>query len=55
MHVKFEGKLIRLILFAPLVLCVILVMALIPDIGHGRSVGFHDMIRWFEEAFPYKH
>src|SRR3954451_15096840 len=38
MHVKFEGKLIRLILFSPLVLCVILILALIPGIGRGRSV-----------------
>ena len=52
MHLKFEGKLIYLILFAPLVLCVILVVALIPDIGHGRSVGFNDMIHWMDQAFP---
>src|SRR5687768_775869 len=52
MHLKFEGKLIYLILFAPLCLCVILVVALIPDIGHGRSVGFNDMIHWMDQAFP---
>ena len=52
MHLKFEGKLIYLILFAPLALCVILVVALIPDIGHGRSVGFNDMIHWMDQAFP---
>src|SRR5215212_8577565 len=55
MHLKFEGKLIYLILFAPLCLCVILVVALIPDIGHGRSVGFNDMIHWMDEAFPSAH
>jgi cytochrome c oxidase subunit IV len=55
MHLKFEGKLIWLILFAPLVLCVILVVALIPDIGHGRSVGFNDMIHWMDQAFPNTH
>jgi cytochrome c oxidase subunit 4 len=52
MHLKFEGKLIYLILFAPLALCVILVMALIPDVGYGRSVGFNDMIHWMEQVFP---
>jgi cytochrome c oxidase subunit IV len=55
MHLKFEGKLIYLILFAPLALCVILVVALIPDIGHGRSVGFNDMIHWMDQAFPNTH
>jgi cytochrome c oxidase subunit 4 len=32
MHLKFEGKLIYLIFISPLVLCVILVLALLPDI-----------------------
>lgn len=32
MHLKFEGKLIYFILFIPLSLCVILIVALIPDI-----------------------
>jgi cytochrome c oxidase subunit IV len=32
MHLKFEGKLIRFILYVPLVLTVILLCALIPDI-----------------------
>lgn len=32
MHLKFEGKLIYLILISPLVLCVILIVALLPDI-----------------------
>ena len=35
MHLKFEGKLIYFIFFVPLVLTVILICALIPDIGHG--------------------
>ena len=39
MHLKFEGKLIYLILFVPLALCVLLVVALIPDIiNHVGSV-----------------
>ena len=32
MHLKFEGKLIYLILIVPLLLCILLVVALIPDI-----------------------
>lgn len=35
MHLKFEGKLIYLILVVPLILCVILVCALIPDIAYA--------------------
>ena len=38
MHLKFEGKLIYLIVLAPLGLCVLLVVALLPDflpIGNG--------------------
>ena len=32
MHLKFEGKLIYLIFIVPLILCVLIVTALIPDI-----------------------
>ena len=35
MHLKFEGKLIYFIFFVPLVLTVILICALIPDVGRG--------------------
>jgi cytochrome c oxidase subunit 4 len=35
MHLKYEGKLIYLILIVPLILCVILCCALIPDIAHA--------------------
>lgn len=35
MHLKFEGKLIYLIMLVPLLLCVLLVVALIPDIVYG--------------------
>jgi len=35
MHLKFEGKLIYVILFVPLTLTVILICALIPDIANG--------------------
>jgi cytochrome c oxidase subunit IV len=44
MHLKFEGKLIYLIFVAPLVLCVILVVALLPDIirfGDGSMTLFN--------------
>jgi cytochrome c oxidase subunit 4 len=42
MHLKFEGKLIYLILIVPLLLCVLLVVALIPDIVYG--VPFNRMV-----------
>jgi cytochrome c oxidase subunit 4 len=35
MHLKFEGKLIYLILIVPLCLCVLLICALIPDIAYA--------------------
>jgi cytochrome c oxidase subunit 4 len=35
MHLKFEGKLIYLILIVPLLLCVLLIVALIPDIVYA--------------------
>jgi cytochrome c oxidase subunit 4 len=35
MHMKFEGKLIYTILIVPLILCVLLVVALIPDVLRG--------------------
>lgn len=35
MHLKFEGKLIYLILLLPIFLCIVLVVSLIPDIVHA--------------------
>lgn len=35
MHLKFEGKLIYLIMIVPLILCILLICALIPDVMHG--------------------
>lgn len=35
MHLKFEGKLIYLIFFVPLLFTIVLVTSLIPDIGRG--------------------
>jgi cytochrome c oxidase subunit 4 len=32
MHLKFEGKLVRMIFIIPLFLCVLMIVALIPDI-----------------------
>jgi cytochrome c oxidase subunit 4 len=32
MHLKFEGKLVRMIFFIPLLLCVLMIVALIPDV-----------------------
>jgi cytochrome c oxidase subunit IV len=43
MHLKFEGKLIYLILALPIFLCAVLVVALIPDIVH--TVQFVDLSR----------
>ena len=37
MHLKFEGKLIYLILFLPVFLCFVLVLALIPDVVHADT------------------
>ena len=36
MHLKFEGKLIYLILLLPVFLCIVLVIALIPDVVHAH-------------------
>ena len=47
MHLKFEGKLIYLIFIVPLLLCVLLICALIPDIlmtdpiNHPHSSSLH--------------
>ena len=35
MHLKFEGKLIYLILLVPVFLCIVLVISLIPDVVHA--------------------
>jgi cytochrome c oxidase subunit 4 len=48
MHLKFEGKLIYTIFFAPLMLAIIMAIALIPDIGMGRHTAFNDMVGFFE-------
>jgi cytochrome c oxidase subunit 4 len=48
MHLKFEGKLIYTIFFAPLTLAVVLTIALIPDIALGRHTAFNDMVGMFE-------
>src|SRR6476661_10827710 len=42
MHLKFEGKLIYLILIVPVTFCIILVVALLPDISFGHI--FHDFL-----------
>lgn len=47
MHLKFEGKLIWLIFLLPLGLCVILTLALVPDIAHGRDVALNDWVGMF--------
>ena len=42
MHLKFEGKLIYLILIVPVTFCVLLVVSLLPDISFGNI--FHDFL-----------
>src|SRR3954449_10520300 len=41
MHVKFEGKLIYLILIVPVTFCVVLVLSLLPDVSFAPI--FHDV------------
>ena len=41
MHMKFEGKLIYLILLVPLTFCVLLVLSLLPDVTFAPI--FHDV------------
>ena len=48
MHLKFEGRLIYTIFFAPLMLAIVLAVALIPDIGLGRHTAFNVMVGFFE-------
>jgi cytochrome c oxidase subunit 4 len=42
MHMKFEGKLIYLILIVPLTFCVLLVVSLLPDVTFAPI--FHDVV-----------
>jgi len=37
MHLKFEGKLIYMIFFSPILLCLLLIVALVPDIAYGSE------------------
>jgi len=41
MHVKFEGKLIYLILIVPITFCILLVISLLPDVTFAPI--FHDV------------
>src|SRR5260221_14416943 len=41
MHMKFEGKLIYLILLVPLTFCILLVVSLLPDVTFATI--FHDV------------
>ena len=47
MHLKFEGKLIWTIFVIPLGLCVLLTVALIPDVGRGRHTAMNDTVGAF--------
>ena len=52
MHLKFEGKLIYLIFLGPLLLCILLIAALLPDIAYGRVTAFNDIYGWYQHLFP---
>ena len=52
MHLKFEGKLIYLILFGPVTLCILLIAALLPDILYARGEAPNDVVTWFQNLFP---
>ena len=62
MHLKFEGKLIYVITIVPVILCILLVCALIPDVVFtvpgSRSTSLHvfnDMIGKFQELMRHGH
>ncbi|MDB5295067.1 MAG: hypothetical protein JWO31_1050 [Phycisphaerales bacterium] len=52
MHLKYEGRLITLALFFPMLLCAILTVALIPDIGMGRRTSMSDPVEAYERPSP---
>ena len=54
MHLKFEGKLIYVILLVPLCLTVILVCALIPDVVMGATTDAHSgngSLHWINNPY----
>lgn len=55
MHLKFEGKLILGIFLVPLVLTVILICALIPDVGRGIHHIMHMPPIMSHDAQPLTH
>ncbi len=55
MHLKFEGKLIYFILCVPLALTVLLICALIPDVGRGIHHVFHAPPLVQHDAQPLTH
>ena len=52
MHLKFEGKLIYMIFLVPLGLCVLLVMALIPDIIMTKPGSSSASLHLFNPILP---
>ena len=55
MHLKFEGRLVKLALYFPLFLCVVLVTGLIPDVARGRSTAFNDVIQGYDRPHHLEH
>ena len=51
MHLKFEGKLIYLILLGPVTLCILLIASLVPDVAMHRQTAFNDVVGSFEHLF----
>jgi cytochrome c oxidase subunit 4 len=50
MHLKFEGKLIYTIFIVPLMLCVLLIVALIPDVLMNHPSDHTSSLKTFNDA-----
>jgi hypothetical protein len=50
MHLKFEGKLIYTIFIVPLMLCVLLTVALVPDVLMNHPGDHTSSLKTFNEA-----
>ncbi|HEX8913459.1 MAG TPA: cytochrome C oxidase subunit IV family protein [Humisphaera sp.] len=55
MHLKFEGRLVKLALYFPLLLCVIMIAALIPDVAMGRKTAFNDTLQPYDQPEHHEH
>jgi cytochrome c oxidase subunit 4 len=55
MHLKFEGRLIYVILAVPIILTIGLVLSLIPDVGHGMHHVIYAPPITHPDAIPMSH